>query len=580
MVASQAQSVTKKGIAEGIGALVPPDKIGAYNKASMLANQGAIAHNQKDYKLALQYYQKALDEYPQHSDALINSAFALYELKAYREASAILLHIIQTKGLKKTPGVFLVLLSSLDRSDAHQFLTIDQDRPLNSSVLSKRMLRLELINFAISLFPENKDLLVYKVNHLLHYANYEECMEFIEKNPILWKEKPSEVPAYVQCLIALEKKEEVKQIVQGKKNLTLSERIFMAKEGEDFNPDEVCRALIEAYKKKSSPKDLVKISSIMTPAYFEEFLNLIENIEKKTDNLNIILPVFFNAALIFDKAGQFTHAFDMAARGHAICPPPFIPEHKKTFESIKSVFNKEFIRLKRQRSRVSRTNRPIYITGMPRSGTSLLEQVLSVNESVTPLGESDTIVKYVRKYSPHLLRSLFPAYVKGFTRASFKAIGDDHEKSTPPGVWTDKLPHNFLNIGFINIVRPDAKIINIHRDDRDVTISIWLRNFAGDHNYANSFDFLLEYMTLYNDLLNFWRNEVTENIVFINYEDLVTDFRGQLNPLLDFVGLEKNCPYEDFYKIERVVMTASKDQVRKPLSPKSIGHWKNYAQYF
>jgi hypothetical protein len=141
---------------------------------------------------------------------------------------------------------------------------------------------------------------------------------------------------------------------------------------------------------------------------------------------------------------------------------------------------------------------------------------------------------------------------------------------------TDKLPHNFLRIGLIQALMPNAKIIHCDRDPMDNCLSIFQHHFSGHHGYASNLEELGGYYRLYEDLMAYWHALLPGRIYRLDYERLTADTEAEVRALLDYCKLpfHENCL--SFHKTERVVNTPSASQVREPMYRNSVARWKHY----
>ena len=224
----------------------------------------------------------------------------------------------------------------------------------------------------------------------------------------------------------------------------------------------------------------------------------------------------------------------------------------------------------------------IFIVGMPRSGTSLIEQIISSHSSVYGAGE----LPYVNKLANSMqtsesLSSPFPECLneissQSMTALASKLIADVREEKTDKPKISDKMPHNFQHIGLIHKLLPNAKFINCVRDPRDTCLSIYFQSFAGYHPYASNLKALGKHYREYERLMNHWSNNLNIPILTVSYENVVSDTRIEVEKILNFLELpwEESCL--EFHKQKRLVATASYNQVNKKIYNKSIHRWKNY----
>ena len=223
---------------------------------------------------------------------------------------------------------------------------------------------------------------------------------------------------------------------------------------------------------------------------------------------------------------------------------------------------------------------------MPRSGTTLVEQILSSHSIVQGGGELDFFENCLRKNfngKPML------EIINNFQNSSddiLSLIGDDYLKMignlrNKDVFITDKMPTNFKYIGIIMKIFPDAKVIHCQRDPYDTCISNYKNYFnAKSMGYTNNMDNLISYYNNYQRLIKHWEKLPYIDYLSIKYEDLISDQKSMTEQILKYCNLdwEDNCL--DFYKNKRVVNTASHYQVRQKINNKSVGFWKNYESLF
>jgi len=227
------------------------------------------------------------------------------------------------------------------------------------------------------------------------------------------------------------------------------------------------------------------------------------------------------------------------------------------------------------------TIRPIFIVGMLRSGTSLVEQIISSHHEVYGAGE----LKNLRQIIIPILREHLTDDKKKLSEKTFLSIRQKYLESlsrfnASENVITDKWPLNFRSIGFILSAIPEAKIVHLKRDARAVCWSIYKHYFTDTGNgWAYNFEDLSEFYKLYSELMRFWHEMFPGKVYDISYEDLTTNQEDETRKLLEYCELEwdKNCL--DFHKNKRTVETASVLQVQQKMYQGSSEVWKEYEEY-
>lgn len=227
-------------------------------------------------------------------------------------------------------------------------------------------------------------------------------------------------------------------------------------------------------------------------------------------------------------------------------------------------------------------NTPIFILGMPRSGTSLVEQILNSHNRVSGAGEVSILNQVISK----AFKMKF--YPKNLDTSNIKLLNllgknycDQIKAKGEKGTFiTDKMTGNFIHIGIIKLILPEAKIIHCERNALDNCWSIFKNYFSNNgHQYAYDLSDLALYYKEYQRLFEHWNNLFPDSIHSVQYENLVNQQKNETESLLEHCNLEwdENCMR--YYELENVVKTASSSQVRKPIYKQSIESWKNYKEH-
>jgi len=226
----------------------------------------------------------------------------------------------------------------------------------------------------------------------------------------------------------------------------------------------------------------------------------------------------------------------------------------------------------------------ICIVGMPRSGTSLVEQIIGSHPAVYPAGELQEIndlaaqlpmlTKSAKPY-PFCLESVSQSVLDAAAKNYFKAVSR-RAGSKRFAVITDKMPSNYWHLGLIQLLFPGGKIIHCIRDPRDTCLSCYFQNFAGQHPYANDLLNLGMYYRQYEKLMRHWRNVLDLEIMDVHYENLVADPEQVSRQLIEYCKLDWDSCVLRYYDSKRTVVTSSFDQVTKPVYKDSLARWHHY----
>lgn len=230
------------------------------------------------------------------------------------------------------------------------------------------------------------------------------------------------------------------------------------------------------------------------------------------------------------------------------------------------------------------TSVPVFIVGMPRSGTTLVEQVLASHPQVFGAGELAAFQQATQALAamPPTPQP-YPELVPSLSGAELSALGEDYLGRTrrlAPAAdrITDKMPGNFLAVGLIYLALPKARIIHVRRDPIDTCFSCFSTLFAAEHAYSYDLGELGRYYRAYAALMRHWRALFPEEIMIeVHYERLVGDFEIEARRIVAHCGLEWNEACREFHKSRRPVLTASMVQVRQPIHQSSVGRWRPFA---
>ena len=253
-----------------------------------------------------------------------------------------------------------------------------------------------------------------------------------------------------------------------------------------------------------------------------------------------------------------------------------IDKDLSTFEILKSEFDAEFI--KRWSITTPIEKSPIFIVGMHRSGSTLVEQILASHPNVFAAGELSLLTTTIAATFPATERSVYTRVLENSSTELFQAVAKNYVDGLPKvaaGFITDKMPHNFLNIGTIRILFPNARIVHCRRDPRDTCFSIF-KNLFGTHPYTFDLAELAHYYNAYASLMDHWDTTLPGQIHHVDYETMIDEQEKTTRALLDACGLEWDPACLDFHKHERAIATISVSQVRQPVYRGSIGAWKPY----
>lgn len=274
--------------------------------------------------------------------------------------------------------------------------------------------------------------------------------------------------------------------------------------------------------------------------------------------------------------------YHTANRIHRAAVDYSVERDETAFDNLKAILDSAFLDRWSQVGVADTT--PIFIIGMPRSGTTLAEQIIASHASVFGAGELLTLPRVIDERFPMLGGVDYTAALETASASDFQSVASRYISSirkldSEARHITDKLPTNFLNFGLIKILFPKARVIHCVRDARDTCYSIYKHFFsARGHHYAYDMEDLGHYYNRYADLMAHWRQIFPEGLFDLHYESMVGDQETTTRTLLDACGLPWDPACLKFHKTTRPVATISAAQVRQPIYTGSVGAWRNYEE--
>lgn len=331
---------------------------------------------------------------------------------------------------------------------------------------------------------------------------------------------------------------------------------------------------VEAYQGLSECTKLSKSSKV--------FSLLLEQINNPALSLSEKRFLEFAAGKIEADSGNYDTAFQHYQLGNHYKQANFdVKGYINQIEQIKEIFSVDF--LSDRNDWGLNSQQPIFILGMPRSGTSLLEQVLSSHSQVYGAGEINditsiinVIVRRLQKPYPDCLTDVCYTDVVGFA-LEYKQRLD--QTSGNARFVINKSPLNFKYLGFILMMFPNAKIIHAERDPVDTCLSCFFQNFTKGQQYSFDLEHLGHFYNGYDSLMKHWNQLFGGRILNASYEAIISDSETSIRDLTEFCGLEWEQACLSPQNTIRPVATASKYQVRQPLYSSSVKKWKRYEKH-
>lgn len=298
-----------------------------------------------------------------------------------------------------------------------------------------------------------------------------------------------------------------------------------------------------------------------------------------TPEVNICISL----GVAFEQRGEYQRAFEFFARGNKRrrLDEPYDPyQTEQLHDRIIEVFNRDFLE---GRSRCGNPDASaIFIVGLPRTGSTLIEQILASHRMVEGTHELPELGELAVGLSVHPgIRSQYPDGVEKLDNAALYALGQEYIVRTrkyrmAKPFFTDKNLGNFVHVGLLHLILPNAKIINVRRHPLDSCLGCYKQLFARGMPFSYDLEELGEYYVQYQRLMDHWVAVLPGKVLQVQYEDVVSELPSQVRRILDHCGL----PWDDrclrFHKTRRDVRTASSEQVRQPIYRSSIGLWRHY----
>ena len=341
--------------------------------------------------------------------------------------------------------------------------------------------------------------------------------------------------------------------------------------------------------------DTLKINPLNSKAHYNLSNLLNYNISGKQHSSQLLLnlklskseydKMYYCFALgkVYEDRKKHKESFQYFKKGNLINRNSFsytIKEDKELYSNIKKIFNQNSVL--NFKNLGFNSNLPIFIVGMPRSGTSLIEQILSSHPDVFGAGEINDLESIILEFFSDgnrlkSLKTLSSLDHDIFNLAGHKYCLKLKKRSINSRFIINKLPLNFRWIGLIKLILPNAKIVHCKRHPYDTSLSIFQKFFPRPGNdYTFDLIEIAQYFKLYLDLMGYWKKILPNSFYEISYEDLINDQENQITKLLEYCDLPFNDKCYKFSNTNRIVKTSSNKQVRKKIYRSSMGKWKYY----
>ncbi len=361
---------------------------------------------------------------------------------------------------------------------------------------------------------------------------------------------------------------------------------LLAVVGEHDEAAQIATALLDAGV--SAPAIAVQVAPIAAKAgRADDAIALLQRITPETAPAapNIIMALFILAELL-DKAGRCDEAWPVLERANTLAKTPFDPDaHAACVDAMTANWTRASIASLAPAA--SPATNLLLIVGMPRSGTSLVEQILASHPRVFAGGERTTLPHMAMQLqgAPDHSGSYFlldPAPLRD--RSTVAQAADKLRVSIPPAAraaarFTDKTPGNWRCLALAQTLAPDTRVVWCRRDPMDNCVSCYFQHFYGPHPWCYDLAHTARVYRDHERMMRHWQSELDLPILELEYEQMVEDQEAQTRRLIDFAGLDWDDACLRFHETKRVVRTRSNEQVRQPIYKSAVARWKRYEQH-
>jgi tetratricopeptide (TPR) repeat protein len=552
-----------------------------YERATMLQGDFARAHNNRGNALlrlkrfaeAEIAYSRAIELQPNFADAWNNLGTCLRELKRPEEAEAVYRRSLELgPNNPNTLDNLALTLKDLERFEEaaellRQALLIDQSSSqahlhYGAVLLDQHKVQAAAvaIECAFTLEPKNADCLNQMGRVAFERGDLESSLRYHRRALAL---KPGLADAYNNMGNALK---EFGRFGEAEKAYLDSIRVDPTIAGVYHNL---------AHLKRYSPGDPLLVA-METLAAKREGLS-------KTDRLQLDFALGKVYADLEDYDRSFAHLIEANAAKRAMVSYDEAST-LSLFNRIEAVFGSELISGKSGDGDPSLA--PIFVIGMPRSGTTLVEQIVASHRKAHGAGELQTLNDVILAVSGADAKTApFPEFVQTLDPSGLRRIGADYiarlRELAPRGERvTDKMPSNYYFAGLIHLALPNAKIIHCRRDPVDICVSCFSKLFSAEQNHTYDMGELGRYYRRYEQLMEHWRRVLPAGrILDVQYEAVVADLEGEARRIIDYCGLDWDARCLSFHETKRRIRTASATQVRQSIYRRAVGRWRAYEKH-
>ena len=567
-----------------------------------------LAHLNRDKGNKVQsigYYRQATE----HNPALLASWNELHKFSLESNNRLSAKHALEKiEHLKSLPNILLHINQIFNEGNikeaekkCREFLTVNPTNTHAMSILSDIASRLGhlndaefLLESAVKLNPNDSEI---RKKYLLILRKRQKFTKTMEQADILIEQFPDNLSFQAQKAIEVmqngDHEESIRLLDKILKKAPLDPNTLTAKghaEKTLGKTNDAIHSYQSAYNSKHDHGEAYfSLANLKTYKFDDEEIQQMKNQLKRVD-ISISDRTYFHFALAqaCEAIEDFDEAFTQLDSGNHIRKQQTkysIDRMNQEIQAQIDVCDKEFF--DQMGSGGINTNEPIFILGLPRAGSTLIEQILashSMIDGTLELPNILTMAQDLRGEDIYGTLGKYPGSMKNLSCGERKEMGNRfitdtkmHRDNAP--MFTDKMPNNFRHIALIHLIMPNAKIIDARRYPLDCCFSMFKQLFAQGQEFTYGLKEAGSYYSSYVKLMNHWDNVLPGKILTVNNEDVIDDLEGQVRRLLNFLEIpfEQNCI--SFHETDRSVRTASSEQVRQPINKKGQGRWKPYAEH-
>jgi tetratricopeptide (TPR) repeat protein len=544
----------------------------APNHPMLLNNVGNVLQLQGENEKALSWFDKAIKQDPDNVDAYRNLGNALRALDRNEEAFAAYKRAVEINPeLADTYynlGLILLELDELDEA-------------------------INCFNQALRINPADKSAYLGLGSARSAQGNLDQAVAAYQKAIAI---DPANEKAYLGLGNARSAQGNLDQAVVAYQKAIAIDPVnteFYRKLGDAFSDHGEIAEAVSTYRKalEINPEYAKAHYSLSKNKKFTEYDDDISAMESLLSTKGISDEDSFQLAFGLGKAyedlGNFDKSMEFVIKATQLKRNSYdysTSESQEVFDRFKEVFSPDFFSTRVDSGDPDRT--PIFILGMPRSGTSLVEQILASHPDVYGAGELKdlgNVFESIRTSDKEKQPAIIPGELLELDAKAFADLGEQYiarirKYSANAKFITDKMPGNFLRIGFIRTILPNARIIHCTRNPMDNCLSIFKNYLLNGHGYADNMSELGQYYRMYLELMDYWRATLPGFVYDQSYEELVRSQQEQVSKLLQHCGLDWNDACLDFHKTRRKVKTSSNAQVHRPIYTDSVQMWTRYEE--